>query len=151
MVRQLLLGLLLLVTVTGCSTHRAEHDANPPFAPHHVRHFDAEFAWQVERSDGTARLAGSVTNRRYAFMRDLETTVRVLDDKGNLLARETVTDFPTYLPPGRTEPFHILFRLPPDVAPARLSFTYVYWLTEEPPAFKGYDDVPHFGHFEAPP
>ncbi len=151
MMRLLLLASLLLMAATACSTYRRELDANPPFAPHHFGYYDVEVNWQAERTDGLFRLAGTVTNRRYAYLRDLETTVRLLDNKGKLLARESFTDFPTYLPPGKTEPFRMEFRLSPDAAPARLSFTYIYWLAEEPPAFRGYDDVPHFGHFESPP
>jgi hypothetical protein len=150
MMRRLLFVSLFLLAVTGCSATRRELDANPPFTPHHYRYHDMEVKWQTGRTDGMIRLEGTVTNRRYAYMWGLETTVRLMDAKGKILARETFADYPTYLAPGKTERFRMEFRLPPDFAPKRLSFSYIYWLVEEPPAFRRYDDNPHFGHFDSP-
>jgi len=147
-----IIALLLLLTITACSAYRREFDANPPFAPHAVRSFDVEIAWQAERKDHDIVLAGTVANRRSGYLRDLELTVRLLDDKGETIAKETITDFPTYLPAGKSEPFHLGLRFPADRAPARLRFGYTYRLIEEPPAFRGHDsgEVPRFGTFDAP-
>ncbi len=147
----LLLSSLLVLAVTACTPYGRELDFNPPFTPHRFRSFDVEVNWRTERTDSLVRVEGTVTNRRSFYLQYLETTVRLLDDKGRLLGRESFTDFPTYLPPGKTEPFRMEFRLPPGAAPARLGFTYTYWLAEEPPAFRVNGDVPHFGHFESPP
>lgn len=151
MLRGLLLASLLLLATTACSTVRRELDSNPPFAPHYFRYHDVEVNWQVERSYELLRLAGTVTNRRDAYLRDLELTVRVVDGMGRPLARASFTDFPTYLPPGKTETFRMDLRPPPGAMPAWFRFTYIYWLAEEPPAFAGNEDVPHFGHFDSAP
>lgn len=151
-VRSIIAILLLLVTA-ACSTYRREFDANPPFAPHYYRNFDVEVAWQAERSGQDVRLSGTVTNHRYAYLRDLELTARLLDEKGNILARETDSDFPTYIPSGKAAPFQMKLSLPDGTTPARLRFNYTYLLAEEPPAFRGYggyEDIPHFGNFDAP-
>jgi hypothetical protein len=151
-VRSIIAILLLLVTA-ACSTYRREFDANPPFAPHYYRNFDVEVAWQAERSGRDVRLFGSVTNHRYAYLRDVELTARLLDEKGNILARETDADFPTYIQAGKAAPFQMKLSLPEGITPARLRFNYTYLLAEEPPAFRGYggyEDIPHFGNFDAP-
>jgi hypothetical protein len=148
-----LIAILLLLAAAACSTYRREFDANPPFAPHYFRNFDVEVAWQTERSGQEVRLSGAVTNRRYAYLRDLELTARLLDEKGLVVARETLADFPTYIPAGKATPFRMDLRLPAGTTPARLRFSYTYWLAEEPPAFRGYggyEDIPHFGNFDAP-
>jgi len=147
-----IIALLLLLAMTACSAYRREFDANPPFAPHTVRSFDVEIAWQAERKDHEILVAGTVANRRTAYLRDLELTVRLLDDKGKVIAGETTTDFPTYLPSGKSEPFRLGLRFPADRAPAGLRFAYTYRLVEEPPAFRGGDsgEVPRFGTFDAP-
>jgi len=145
--------ILLLLSMTACSTYRKEFDVNPPYAPHFFRNIDVEVAWQAERTGQEIRLSGAVTNRRYAFLRDLELTGRLLDEMGGVLARETLADFPTYIPSGKAAPFHMNLRLPDGAVPARLRFSYTYWLAEEPPAVRGYggyEDVPHFGKFDAP-
>jgi len=73
--------------------------------------------------------------------------------KGGVLARATLADFPTYIPSGKAAPFQMNFRFPDGTAPARLRFSYTYWLAEDPPAvrgYSGYEDIPHFGNFDAP-
>jgi hypothetical protein len=146
--------MLLLLATAACSTTRKEFDANPPFAPHYYRNVDVEVTWQAVRTGQDVQLSGAVTNRRSAYLRDLELTVRLLDDKGAALARETVMDFPTYIPSGKAAPFQVKLSLPPGTTPARLRVNYTYLLTEEPPAVRGFsgtDDIPHFGRFDAPP
>jgi hypothetical protein len=150
--RSIIIILLLLATV-ACSAYRTEFDDNPPYAPHFYRKFDVEIAWQAARTGRDIRLSGTVTNRRYAYMRDLELTAWLLDEKGDVLAEETFTDFPTYIPSGKAAPFNVKLRLPDGEGPARLRFRYNYWLAEEPPAFRGYagyEEIPHFGNFYAP-
>ncbi len=149
-----LVVILFLLTTAACSTYRREFDANPPFAPHFFRNREVEVTWQSGRTNQEIQLSGSVLNRRYAYMRDLELKVRLLDEKGGVLARETLADFPTYIPSGKAAPFQLNLRFPVGTAPARLRFNYTYWLAEEPPAFSGYggyEDIPHFGAFDAPP
>jgi hypothetical protein len=148
-----IIAVLLMLATAACSTYRREFDANPPFAPHYYRNFDVEVAWQAERSGQEIRLSGAVTNHRYAYLRDLELKGRLLDEKGNMLARETVGDFPTYIPAGNSAPFQIKLNLPKGTTPARLRFNYTYFLAEEAPAFRGYggyEDIPHFGNFDSP-
>ena len=151
--RRSIIAILLLLATAACSTYRKEFDANPPYAPHHYRNIDVEVAWQTERTGQDIRLSGAVTNHRYAYMRDLELTARLLDEKGGVLARETLTDFPTYIPSGKSAPFQMKLRLPDGTAPARLRFSYTYFLAEEPPAargYGGYEEIPHFGNVDAP-
>lgn len=148
-----IVAILLLLATAACSTYRREFDANPPYTPHYFRSFDVEVAWQAERTGEEIRLSGAVTNRRYAYMRDLELTARLLDEKGGVLARETVADFPTYIQSGKAAPFRMNLRLSEGAAPARLRFSYTYWLAEEPPSVRGYggyENIPHFGNFDAP-
>ena len=150
--RSIVFALLLLATA-ACSTIEKEFDANPPFSPHFFRKFDIELAWMAERKGQEIVLSGMVTNQRHAYMRDLELTVRLLDDKGGVLARETVADFPTHLPSGEAATFHINLRFPAGADPARLRFGYTYCLSEQPPVPRGYgghEDIPHFGNLDAP-
>jgi hypothetical protein len=147
------LTILLLLATAACSTYRTEFDANPPYASHFFRNRDVEVAWQAENSSQEIRLSGTVTNHRYAYMRDLELTTRLLGEKGAVLVKETRIDFPTYIPSGQGAPFQMKLRIPEGASPARLRFNYTYWLPEEPPAvrgYSGYEDIPHFGKFEAP-
>lgn len=148
-----IIAMLLMLATAACSTYPREFDTNPPFAPHYYRNFDVEVAWQAERTGQEIRVSGTVTNHRYAYLRDLELKARLLDEKGNILARETVADFPTYIPPGKDAPFQMDLKLSGKTSPARLRFNYTYFLAEEPPAFRGYggyEDIPHFGNFDAP-
>jgi hypothetical protein len=148
-----ILTILLLLAMAACSTYRPEFDANPPYASHFFRNRDVEVAWQAENTGQEIRLSGMVTNFRYAYMRDLELTIRLLGEKKEVLAMEQLVDFPTYIPSGQGAPFQMKLRFPEGASPARLRFNYTYWLAEEPPAVKGYsgyDDVPHFGKLEAP-
>jgi len=151
--RRYLATILLLLATAACSTYRPEFDANPPYAAHFFQNRDVKVTWQAEHTGQEMRLAGTVTNHRYAYMRDLELTTRILGEKGRVLVTETLIDFPTYIPSGQSAPFHMKLRLPEGASPTRLRFNYTYWLAEEPPAvrgYDGYDDVPHFGKFEAP-
>ncbi|MGB9081392.1 MAG: hypothetical protein WCD00_08835 [Desulfuromonadaceae bacterium] len=148
-----IIAMLLMLATAACSTYRREFDTNPPFASHYYRNFDVEVVWQTERTGQDVHLSGAVTNRRYAFLRDLELTARVVDEKGNVLARETINDFPTYIRSGEAAPFSMNLSLLGGTTPAQLRFNYTYFLAEEPPAFRGYggyDDIPHFGNFDAP-
>lgn len=144
---------MLLMATTACSSYRKEFDANPSYAPHYFRNNGVEIAWQAERTDMEIRISGTVTNHRYAYLRDLELKGRILGEKGTVLARETLNDFPTYIPTGKAAPFRMNLRLPTGTDPQRLRFNYTFWLAEEPPAvsgYSGYEDVPHFGNFDAP-
>jgi len=148
-----IVAIMLVLATAACSTYRREFDANPPFASHYYRSFDVEVAWQAERTGQDVQLSGAVTNRRYAYLRDLELTVRVVDEKGKVLARKKIHDFPTYIPSGKTAPFRVNLNLPEGTTPARLRFNYAYLLAEEPPAaggYSGYKHVPHFRNFDAP-
>ena len=148
-----IIAILLMLATASCSTYRREFDANPPFAPHYYRDFDVEVIWQAERTGQDVHVSGAVTDRRNTYLRDLELTARVVDDKGNVLARETIDDFPTYIRSGTAAPFRMNLNLPEGTTPARLRFNYTYFLAEEPPAVRGYggyDDIPHFGNFDAP-
>lgn len=148
---RLMVGALLLLISTACSTYHREMDRNPPFAPHHFRSYDLEVEWQSSQTGNGILLTGTVTNHRAFYLRDLELTVRIVDSRGKILARQTFTDFPIYIPSEKSEPFRMDMAVPSGTAPERVRFTYTYWLTEEPPAFRGYDDTPYFGSFDAPP
>lgn len=80
-------------------------------------------------------------------------TSLLIDEKGNVLAKATINDFPTYIPSGKATSFQMKFSIVDGTTPARLRFKYTYLLAEEPPAVRGYggyDDIPHFGRFDAP-
>jgi hypothetical protein len=148
-----IIAIVLVLVTTACSSYRREFDANPPFDAHDYRNFDVEVAWQAERTGQDVRLRGTVTNHRYAYLRDLELRGILMDEKGIVLARATVDDFPTYIPSGRGTSFQMRFSIADGATPARLRFRYTYLLAEEPPAVRGYggyDDTPHFGKFDAP-
>ncbi len=148
-----IIAILFLFVTAACSVHRKEFDANPPYAPHYFRGFDVEVVWQATRTGQDIRVSGSLINHRDAYLLDPELTVRLLNEKGSVLANETFSDFPRYVPSEKIEPFQMNLHFPNGTVPARLRFSYTYWLAEEPPAFRygGYGDVPHFGHFDAPP
>jgi hypothetical protein len=148
-VRTIIVILLLLATA-GCSAYRTQFDSNPPFAPHYIQKPYVKLAWQSERNGQHIMVSGTVTNTGDPFLHDFELTVRLLDEKGGALAKESATDFSTYIPSGQAEPFRFDLRIPAGTAPARLHFNYTYWLTEAPPAFRGYDDIPHFGTMDGP-
>lgn len=145
--------ILLMLVTAACAAYHREFDANLPFAPHFSRNFDVEVAWQSVQTGSILKVAGSVTNRRYAFLQDFELTAKIFDQKGALLASETSDSFPNYIPSGKSEPFAMTLTLPDGATPTRLSFHYDYFLKEEPPVFRGYGesgDTPHFGTFDAP-
>jgi hypothetical protein len=150
MALRLILVTLLLLATAACSAYHKELDGNPPFASHHYRYHDLDVVWQSEQTGDGIRVTGTVTNRRNHYLRDLELTVRLLDSWGAFLAKNIAADFPTYVPPGKTVPFRMEFPLSPGAAPEWVRFTYVYWLAEEPPGFRGYDEVPYFGNFNSP-
>lgn len=148
-----IIAILFMVATAACGVYRRESDSNPPFSSHYYRSFDVEVAWQAERTGRDVRLSGTVTNHRYVFLRDLELKARLIDAEGKILARETIDDFPTYIPSGKSVPFQMNLTLPEGSTPVRLRFNYTYILAEEPPAVRGYggyDDIPHFGTFDAP-
>src|SRR6266540_449174 len=145
----LIVTLLLLPAIWGCSHYRKEIDSNPPFASHHFRYYDVAISWQAEKTTNGIRLAGTVTNLRSFYLRDLELTARLVDEQGKVMARGHFADFSNYIPPGKTETFRLEVASPPAITPEKVRFTYVYWLAEEPPAFRGYSDVPYFGSFES--
>ncbi|HEY6873952.1 MAG TPA: hypothetical protein VI298_14600 [Geobacteraceae bacterium] len=151
MTKRFILAALLLLTTAGCAAYRKELDGNPPFSAHHFRAYDLEIAWSTEQSGDTVSLAGTATNLRGYFLRDLELTARLVDKEGKVLARETFTDFPTYLPSGTGEPFRMKLRVPPGSAVERIRFSYGYWLAEAAPYFRRYNDTPYFGGFVSPP
>jgi hypothetical protein len=142
--------MLLLLTTTACSTYRRQFDANPPFAPHYHRNFDVEVAWQAEKAGRDVQLAGTVANRRDAYLQDMVLTVWLFDEKGKVLAKERIEDFSRYIPPGKKEPFVFNLRIPDITIPARLRFNYTYFLAQEAPDFRQYGDIPRSGKFDAP-
>lgn len=145
--------ILLMLVTAACSAYRREFDTNPPFGSHFYRSFDVEVAWQTEQTGSNLLLSGTVANRRYAYLRDLELTAKVLDEKGNTLFKEVVDNFPTYIPPGKSASFRMQLKLPEGTIPARLHVNYIYFLREQTPVFRGdegLDDTPHFGSFDAP-
>ncbi len=145
--------IFLLVTIAlfpACSIYHKELDQNPPFSSHRFRAYDVEITWQAERTTGGIRLAGTVTNRRSYYLHDLELTARLVDHQGKVVDRETYGGFPTYISPGKTEAFQLELHPTTGGLPQQIRFTYVYWLAEESPAFRGYGDVPTFGSFNSP-
>jgi hypothetical protein len=151
MILRFILATLLLAVSAACSTYQKEIDRNPPYAPHHFRNYDLGVEWQSTQTGQGILLTGTVTNHRAFYLRDMELTARVVDGRGKVIARGSVTDFPIYIPSEKAAPFRMEIRIPAGAAPERVRFTYVYWLAEEPPAFRPYDDVPYFGHFDSPP
>ncbi len=148
-----IIAILLLSVTAACSVHRKEFDANPPYAPHYFRGFDVEVVWQAVRTGREIRVSGSLINHRDAYLLDPELTARLLDEKGGVLSDETFSDFPRYIPSEKAAPFQMVLHIPSGAVPGRVRFSYTYRLAEEPPAFRygGYEDIPHFGHFDAPP
>ena len=151
MAKRFMLAALLLLAAAGCAGYRSEMDNNPAFADHYYRRYDLEVDWRSAQKDDTVRLFGTVGNLRSFFLQDLQLNARLLNEQGKVIAKGSYTDFPNYLPPGKTEPFRMELRVPPGEQAYRLHFSYYYWLVEAPPEFRGYDDAPHFGGFVSPP
>lgn len=150
MAKTIVILTLLLLSCSGCATYHKEIDTNPPYSPHHFSYHDLDITWQAERSGDVIAISGTVRNIRSYYLQDLELTVRLVNEKGKVIARDTYVDFPNYLPPDKTAPFHMKFALSPGTQANRLHFSYVYWLAEGAPAFRVYEDVPHFGQFASP-
>lgn len=142
--------LLILSYLVACAGPMKELDANPPYSPHQYRYYDLELDWKSERTDDLVRIEGKLSNLRYYFLRDLELTASLLDEKGKVVARESVTAFPTYLRTNETVPFRLELRLKPGQALRRIRFSYTYQLADTYQS-NGYrrDDVPHFNSFES--
>jgi hypothetical protein len=150
MAKRFIMVMLLLLTTAGCAGYRSTADTNPAFSAHNVRHYDVEVNWRAEQApDGVIRLQGTVTNARYYHLQDLELNARLVDQKGKVVARDNFADFPVYLPPGKTEPFRMEFRVPPGTQPDKLRFSYYYWLAEGAPAYRNIEE-PKFGGFISP-
>lgn len=143
-------ALLMLVLLLACAAPSKELDANPSFSPHHYRYYDLDLTWKSERTDDLISIEGMASNLRYYFMRDLELTVSLLDQKGEVLAKESYTSFPTFIRTGEAAPFRLQLRLKPGEAPMRVRFSYTYLLTDTYQTY-GYprDDVPRFNSFES--
>lgn len=151
MTKHFLLAALLLLTTMGCAGYHKELDSNPAYSAHRFRYYDLQVDWRAVRDDGTIRLSGTVSNMRSFFLQDLELTARLVNEKGRVIARESYSDFPHYIPPGRSEPFRLEFHIPPGTQTDRVHFSYYYFLVEAAPEFRGRDDNPHFGGFVSPP
>lgn len=149
--KPLLLAAVLLVALSGCAGYPKVQDSNPPFAEHHYRYYDLEVQWRAERTDGSLRLTGTVRNLRDLYLQDLELNARLVSRQGKVIARDSFTDFPIYIPPGTAEPFRLQFRIPPGEEAKEVRFSYYYFGVEAPPAFGVQDNVPHFGGFVSPP
>lgn len=147
-----IVAILLVLTVAGCVGYHKELDNNPPYSAHRFRYYDLEIDWRTEhQGDGTLLLTGTVNDLRSDYLWDMELTARIVDRQGKVLSRHTFTDFPTYLAPGKPEPFRMEFTLAPGVQPERIHFSYYYWPFEAPPYFRGDKNAPSFGGFESAP
>lgn len=153
MVRMIvLLAALLVLAGAGCTPYHKQLDTNPAYNGHHYRYYDLEIAWLSEVKNDTLSIAGTVTDLRSDYLWDMELTSRLVGRDGKTFARQTYADFPTYLAPGKPEPFRMEFRLLPGAQPERIRFSYTYWPVEASPRFRGdVGDTPVFGGFEAPP
>ncbi|HEX9079563.1 MAG TPA: hypothetical protein VF795_08245 [Desulfuromonadaceae bacterium] len=152
MVRMISLALMLMLTLGGCALYHKELDNNPPFSAHRFRYYDLEINWQMERQgDGAFRLAGTINDLLSEYLWDMELTARLIGPDGRVLARQTYTDFSTYVAPGKPESFRMEFGLPPGIQPERIHFSYYYWPIEAPPQFTGNKNAPSFGSFDSPP
>ena len=146
-------AMLLLMVITACSTHRQKIAAGPAYSksaytPHYFRNRDVEVVWQSERTGEEIRLTGTVTNYHNTYMRDLVLTTRLLNEISRDLARETVTEFPSYRLSWQAVPFRITLQIPNGTTPKRLHIDYTYWVAEDSPAargYVGYKDFPHVG------
>ena len=144
--------LLLVLTIAGCVGYHKELDDNPPYSAHHFRYYDLEINWRTERQgNGALLLTGTVNDLLSDYLWDVELTARLVDRYDKVLARQTYSDFPTYLAPGKPEPFRMEFRPAPGTHPDRIHFSYYYWRVEAPPHFRGDKNAPSFGGFESPP
>lgn len=151
MLKRLLWLALLLLAIAGCSAYHKELDSNPAFSSHRFSYYDVEVAWRSAAHENTFLVTGTVSNLRSYYLRDFEITARLVDQQGNIYGRQTYADFPTYISPGRTEPFKMAFHTPSGTKIKQIHFSYYYWLTEAAPQFRGNEDVPTFGSFTAQP
>ncbi len=127
MSRPLLLAAFLLLVLSGCAGYPKVQDSNPPFSEHHYRYYDLDVQWRAEGSDGLLRLTGTVRNLRDLYLQDLELSARLVNREGKVIARDFFPDFPNYIPPGTTEPFHLQFRVPPGEEAKEVRFRYYYF------------------------
>ena len=142
--------LMILCATAGCTLSRKQLDQNPPFAAHRFLYENLEITWQSVRSDSGVLISGTVRNLRSYYLQDLLLIVRLLDEQGNVLARQSYAGFPDYLPPGENEPFQLSFRPPPGTRPELVHFGYFFWLTEGDASYKVYEGTPVSGTFASP-
>ncbi|MCM2356976.1 MAG: hypothetical protein NDI77_02425 [Geobacteraceae bacterium] len=150
MTGKIIAGAVILLLLAACATPRKELDTNPPFSSHYYRYYDLEILWKSARTDNVISIEGTVRNLRYYYLRDLELTASLLDDKGEVVAKETFASFPTLLDTSGSERFRLELRLKPGEAPRRIRFSYTYQLADTY-QLPGYPrgDVPRFNSFES--
>jgi hypothetical protein len=151
MAKRFVLAALLLLATMGCAGYHKELDLNPAFSAHHFSYYDLGINWRAEQNGDTIRLSGTLANLRSSVLQDIELSARLVDKQGKVFARGSYTDFPPYLPPGKSEPFRLEFRIPPGMKAEQVRFSYYYFLAEDPLDFRGFDQAPHFGGFVSPP
>lgn len=150
MIRKIIPVAVLLLLVAACATPRKELDTNPPFSSHRYRYYDLEILWKSARTNNIVSIEGQVKNLRSYYLRNLELTASLLDEKGEVLARETFASFPHLLDIAGTETFRMELRLKAGEEPKRLRFSYTYRLADayQSPGYAR-DDVPRFNSFES--
>jgi hypothetical protein len=116
---------------------------DPALYPHTYKHYDLTLFWKADHVEGVYAIAGFIKNTRYAYIRDLELSASLLDERGKGLAKAHFFFIPTLLPMDELAPFDLSLSVKPGDRPAKIRFFYRYHLAEG-----DYGDIPYFYSFE---
>lgn len=135
----LAIAMCLLGACTGYTPQRYD----PALYPRSYRFYDLALFWRIDRDATRITIPGFVRNTRYAYIKDLELSATLLDEKGKAIGEATMFFFPRLLAMDELAPFTLNIPLKSGAQPAKLKFFYRYRLAE-----RGYGGSPYFYSFE---
>lgn len=142
MAMRIVLYSLMFTLLAACTGYRPPRFDSALY-PHCYQGYDLALSWRTGRDGSSVTIDGFVRNNRNAFLRGMELTLELLDDRGRKLSAATFFFIPDLIQLDELKPFDLKLPLPPDTVPKRLKFRYKYYLHGE-----GYQ-TPYFHSFEA--
>ncbi len=130
MSKRIVLYSLMLTLLSACTGYRPPR-YDPALYPHCYRAYDLALAWKTGREGAGVTVDGFVRNNRNAFLRGLELTIELMDDREKKLSEATFFFIPDLIQLDEMKPFDLKLPVPADAVPKRLKFRYKYYLYEE--------------------
>jgi hypothetical protein len=109
------LMMVMMTALAGCAAWNAERPNPVAGLPYHHSDFDLKVAWKTSLTDEGLVVEGLIKNVRYAYMRDLDVTVALLDREKRVLAEHGELLVPVSLYIDYDQPFSVVLR---DARPA---------------------------------